>query len=241
MHVSSCADRDGNGDGRTLTRCLAERAARQPDGLAFSFLVDGEQIGSRLTYGELDRAVTELSEALRGHHLPGSNALLAYDPGLTFVVAFLACLRAGIVAVPVPVPERRASLQRTQRIATDARTTVVLTDRATRRRVGDILGSGAAGALTWIESDHIAGPGAGGQPYAGRRGPGKRDNRSESDPSDLYGPPEDPPVALLQYTSGSTGDPKGVMVTHRNLWCQAVQLDSLWKRTSGGSVVSWLP
>lgn len=243
MHASSCVDGDGKGDGRDLLRCLAERAARQPDGLAFAFLVDGERIGSRLTYGELDRAVTELSEALRRRHLQGGNALLAYDPGLTFVVAFLACLRAGTVAVPVPVPERRASLQRTQRIAADARTTVVLTDRATRRRVGDALGSAADGALTWIESDHIAGPGsdAVGQPCAGHRGTGTRGDRSESDPSNRPGPPEDPPVALLQYTSGSTGDPKGVMVTHQNLWRQAAQLDSLWKRIPDGSIVSWLP
>ncbi len=136
-----------------------------------------------------------------------------YQPGLEFVATFVACLRAGVVAVPVPVPRRPSAVERVRGIAADAGTDVVLTDTSTLATLPD---TGLPG-LRLVRSDVLGEPGG---PLA---------------------EPEPHEPALLQYTSGSTSLPKGVIVTHANLWHQARELDELWPTLPGEPTVSWLP
>ena len=83
-----------------LVELVRHRASCQPDDIAFTYLVDGENEQVHLTYGELDRQARAIGAWLESHDLVGQRALLLYPPGLEFIAAFFGCLYAGVVAVP---------------------------------------------------------------------------------------------------------------------------------------------
>lgn len=184
----------------SLVELLRDRAAKRADALAFQFLIDGEVEGQRLTYGELDRKARAIAAALQQRCNPGDRALLLYPPGLEYISAFFGCLYAGVIAVPVypPEPARLGrSLPRLRVIAEDAEPTVVLTVNEFAQ-FADILPEfdGDFPAFQWVATDTLEDGAAAGWTLP------------EISPAD---------TAFLQYTSGSTSHPKGVMVTHANL------------------------
>ncbi|MYW01631.1 fatty acyl-AMP ligase [Streptomyces sp. SID3343] len=206
---------------RTLTDALTLHARERPDQVAYIFLRDGEQPEETLTYGELDTAARARAAALCAAGLAGGNAVLLYPTALEFVRTLAGCLYAGVTGAPVQVPTRVRGLQRLRRIADDAGASVVLTTGAVKRELEERFGDRPELAgLTLTDTESI--PSDAGRGWSG---PAVR-------PDDL---------ALLQYTSGSTGDPKGVMVTHANFLHNAAETDELWPAGSDGAVVSWLP
>jgi amino acid adenylation domain-containing protein len=208
----------------TFADLLRARAAERPEQVAFTFLTDGEAEGASLTYGELDRRARAIAAALAESVAPGERALLLYPPGLDFIAAFFGCLYAGVVAVPAypPRPNDR-SQSRLRAIARDATPRAALT-------TGAIL-AGAAGPRgllavapelagpRWIATD---GPLAAGVVLA-------------------EGEPDPEWVAFLQYTSGSTATPKGVMVTHANLLHNERMIGAAFGMDETSVVVGWLP
>ncbi|WP_256123052.1 fatty acyl-AMP ligase [Streptomyces sp. LUP47B] len=155
------------------------------------------------SYAEFDAEARRIAAELQHRYPSGSRILLLYPP-VEFITAFVGCLYAGMVAVPAPLPgsfghERR----RLRGIATDAEVTAVLTDAANRSAVADWLNGEQLPPLDLLATD--AGEWA--------------------DPDNWREPAQDhDTIALLQYTSGSTGDPKGVMVSHGNLLANASAL-----------------
>ena len=116
----------------TLADRLDANAGRRADALAFRFLPTGDVAGSHvtLTHGQLNRKVERVAARLRQACMPGDRALLFYPSGLDFVVAFLACLRAGVIAVPVAGPggERpERALARAAGCASDCAASLLLT------------------------------------------------------------------------------------------------------------------
>ncbi|MEU8664325.1 AMP-binding protein, partial [Actinoplanes philippinensis] len=207
---------------RTLPDALRLRGERQPDDVAYVFLRDGEVPDESLTYGELAEAARRRAARLTALGLAGRTAVLLYPSGLEFVRSLLGCMTAGTIGAPVQVPRRRDGLARIRRIAEDAGATTILTTAAVRddlrRRFGDA--SELAGlALHATDEPDTAEPAGTG-------------------PAPLPGPDD---IALLQYTSGSTGDPKGVMVTHRNFLHNARETAELWPLEPDATVVNWLP
>ncbi|SFB98374.1 fatty acyl-AMP ligase [Streptomyces aidingensis] len=204
----------------TLTGILRHRAQQTPDEIAFVFLTGGEEPGDTLTYRELDQAARSTAAMLRSAGT-GDSAVLLYPAGLEFVRTLLGCMYARVAGAPVQVPNRERGLERLRKIADDAGTTVVLTTTEVR---DDLLGrfrdSRHLAGLTLVATDTL-----GQQPPEAWQGP-------EPQPGD---------IALLQYTSGSTGDPKGVMVTQANFLANCLDLDRLWPVTAEGRFVSWLP
>jgi acyl-CoA synthetase (AMP-forming)/AMP-acid ligase II len=206
---------------QSLSAILHRRAARQPNDLAYAVLRNGEDPADQVTYGELDRAVRARAEVLRERGLAGRNAIMLYPTGLEFIRAMLACQVAGVGGAPVKVPNRRNGLLRVRAVADDADSPAILTTTAVR---GQLMANFETlpelSGLDWVETDTA--PEA---PYAAFDGP-------EPDPDG---------VALLQYTSGSTGSPKGVMVSHRNLCANAADIERPWPAGDDGRIVSWLP
>ncbi|MES1244348.1 MAG: non-ribosomal peptide synthase/polyketide synthase [Acidobacteriota bacterium] len=203
----------------TLAGMLQARAAAQPGREAYVFLGDGEAETSRLTWGELDSRARAVAAALRESVPPGGRALLLYPPGLEFVAAFFGCLYAGVIAVPAYPPRLNdRSQSRLRSIARDAAPGAALTTSAIAaaagvltERVPELAGS------RWIDTEAL---------------PPCEDAFPEPDPSS---------VAFLQYTSGSTAAPKGVMVTHANLVHNERMIGEAFAMDEDSVVVGWLP
>ncbi|MEU3650015.1 MupA/Atu3671 family FMN-dependent luciferase-like monooxygenase [Lentzea sp. NPDC034063] len=201
----------------SLVEVVRSRALNQPEDVAFSFRRYGEVIGA-LTYAEFDVRVRRLAGELQNVGALGERVLVLCQPGLDYLVAFGACLFAGAVAVPVYPPRPNRSAVRLDAIIQDCSARYALVDAETAEAVrrGEHDGE-LAGLLLMTVS---------GQQEAGR----------------WSAPPLDhDAVAFLQYTSGSTGSPKGVVVSHGNL---LHNLESIQRRFGLGrdsSAVIWLP
>lgn len=195
------------------------RACRQPNDISYTFLLDGETDEQNMTYGELDRQARLLAAKLQTICQPGDRALLLYGPGLEYVVAFFGCLYAGVLPVPAypPDPMRAArTLERLRAIVDDCHPSVILGTGESLRLLGPLAGN--FDDLPTLASDKL-------EEWTHLR----------------WTAPETAPdqIAFLQYTSGSTSTPRGVMVSHSNIMHQ---LGCMYPGDSADVVaVSWLP
>ncbi|MGX2992955.1 fatty acyl-AMP ligase [Streptomyces sp. JNUCC 64] len=222
-------------DSPSLPEVLRLRGRTQPDDVAYVFLRDGETPEAQLTYRQLDRAARARAAVLEAAGLRGGAAVLLYPSGLEFVSTLLACMTAGVAGAPVQVPSRRRGLERLRRIADDAGTTTVLTTAAVKSDLEERFGdTPELSGLTLVDLGSATEPG----PEPGAGGP----TGPEPEAGEPTGPAPGPDdIALLQYTSGSTGDPKGVRVTHANFRANVAETDLLWPCRRDSAVVNWLP
>lgn len=208
---------------RSFAELVLARAAERGDADAYLFLENGVRgvEPERLTYAGLDRSAKELAAWLQDRGLTGRQVLLLYPSGLEFLTAFVGCLYAGAVAVPAPLPtEQGQHFQRVSGIVRDARVGAVLT-----------IGKHAPDVEAWLADEGFSdvlclatdGPAAG--DAAAWRDPGLR--------------PED--LAFLQYTSGSTSEPKGVMVSHGNLLANEAAIQRATGSDQDTVLGGWLP
>ncbi|MEU9786220.1 fatty acyl-AMP ligase [Streptomyces phaeochromogenes] len=211
------------GTPRTFTDVVRERTDALTERDAFVFLPDDGQgsVPEHLTYAGLDRRARGIASWLREHGAVGRPVLLLHPPGTAFVAAFVGCLYAGSVAVPAPLPtDQGQQLVRVAGILRDSGASAVLS-------------TGAYVPLleAWLESVALA-----------RVRCLATDREDIGDPA-LWRAPDTSPddLAFLQYTSGSTSEPKGVMVTHANLLANEAAIGR-WAGTHEGMVVGgWLP
>ncbi len=205
----------------TFLDALRERMERHPDRLAYTFLSDGEGVAARWTYGDVDRRARSIAALLQGSGLAGERALLLYPPGLDFIAGFLGCLHAGVLAVPAYPPRAPRTLPRLLAVARDARPRVALTTAALQPQIARFAApSSELAALPLLSTDE-----AGAELAASWRAPALT---AES-------------IAFLQYTSGSTADPKGVMVSHGNLLANEEAIRQAFGQSESSVVVGWLP
>jgi len=204
---------------RSLAEMFELRAERQPDLVAYRFLPGTSHQVEELTYGELDRRARAVASHLRAHARVGDRAALLYSPGLEYVVAVVACLYAGVIAVPAYPPHPRRPDPRVPGIVRDCEARLVLTTRAWRERLAAWRREEReVGALCWIATDDIADAASA--------------ERARYDAQAL---------ALLQYTSGSTTEPRGVRLTHANLLANLAQMHRRLALREGNDAVFWLP
>src|SRR6185369_10609361 len=197
---------------------LLRRRAEESSDRGYTWLSQGEKAADRLTYAGLDARARAIAAALAGAVPPGERALLLYPPGLEFIAAFFGCLYAGVIAVPAYPPHSRRPDPRLASIATDCRPRAVLTTAALlARREALAVQVPALANAAWL---------------------GDFDPADRTDPTQRT-EPED--VAFLQYTSGSTGSPRGVIVTHANLLDNLEKIRIAFGQTPESVVVGWLP
>jgi len=203
----------------SLVELLQQRAASAPDRVAYRFLGDGEAGESRITYGELNLRARAIAASLQETGACGERALLLYPAGLAYVEAFFGCLYAGVIAVPAPPPRLNRNAQRLQVLASDAEATFALTNAAFLTRMESTQIPELA-RLRWLATDNIDDSKAG-----------------------TYLEPElsADSLAYLQYTSGSTATPKGVMVTHGNVLHNSASIHRGFAHTPESRSLTWLP
>lgn len=205
----------------TLVEILRWRATHQADRIAYIFLVDGESQTATLSYGELDQRARAIAGHLQHQGLAGERALLLYPSGLEFITAFFGCLYAGAVAVPAYPPKPNRSQARLQAIVADAEARVALTTASILDRLeGPLANAPNLRGLYWLDTEGV-----------------------DLQSADLWQPPllGEEATAFLQYTSGSTGTPRGVMVSHANLMHNQRLIARAFGHTETSTVVSWLP
>jgi amino acid adenylation domain-containing protein len=204
-----------------ISQLLAANAAERPAAPAYTFLPDARS-EIRLTYAELERRARTLGAVLARESAAGERVLLLCPPGIDYLVSLYACWTAGLVAVPAYAPRNQRQTARIAAIADDCRPTVALGSGALLARAQTLLAAaGYSAPLRWIAADRS---GSLEEPLP---------------PVDHRAPPGE--LALLQYTSGSTGDPKGVMVTHRNVIANLVATNARFEMSREDIGCIWLP
>ena len=213
------------GHGVSLVDDFRARFASQPDARTYRFLDDGEGEPAELSNGELDRRARAIAVAVRERVSPGERALIICPPGLDYVASFYACLYAGVIAVPVYPPNPallKRTLPRLIGVVADAQPAVVLAPAATTALAEQIAEfAPSLNGLSWLAVDAVD------------------DSLAENW---QHPATRNDDIAFLQYTSGSTGQPKGVMVSHGNLLHNLHRTNSMFiGDDSDTHLVIWLP
>jgi amino acid adenylation domain-containing protein len=203
----------------TLFDAFVQRVAREPDATAFIFLDDNGEQETPVTCGELDVRARRITAILLESGAAGQPVMLLYTPGLDYISALLGCLYAGAIAVPAYPPLHQRQAGRVQSLIDDARAPVVLTNASWFDPA--LVPTSSAHPCTWIHTGRA--PHADIAPWTGT--PSWR--------------PDD--TVVLQYTSGSTGQPKGVMLSAGNLTHNVRHMAELMDCRPGMTGVTWLP
>ena len=204
----------------SLADLLRRRAAAQPDERAYVVLSDRGREEAAVTFAELhDRAVA-MAGRIAARAAPGERALLLCPTGIEFMIGLFGCFLAGVIAVPMMLPRRQSARDASAGIVADCTPRLALSlGRLIGGERGDLVGRFAGTGVEFLAVDDAAGAAAPDLPRAPR-------------PADL---------ALLQYTSGSTSAPKGVMVSHANLLANLAMIESAFGNTKRSTYVSWVP
>jgi nonribosomal peptide synthetase protein BlmIV len=200
---------------RSIVDLLDREASLRPDRIAFVYLRDGEEPTQTRTYAALRGRARAIAKDLSRLYARGERVVLFFAPGLEFIEAFFGCLYAGLVAVPLPVPRLQRGDEKLRAVLADAAPACVLTDARD-------LSARDRHRLLDVPVYRIEelGQGASGA---------------------LPEPPGPDALAYLQYTSGSTSTPKGVMVNHGNVLANCRLMSEAFAASSDDRVVTWLP
>ncbi|MFF6785539.1 AMP-binding protein [Streptomyces sp. NPDC012510] len=205
----------------SIPAALSHWARERPDATAYTFVGPELAVERTVDYRELQRSALKVAAHLQQTARPGDRVLLLFPPGLDYLTAFLGCLYSGVVAVPLYAPRPGAKLDRIAAVADDCRPTHVLTTDELAGQLGEMF------------------------PPEGTEGtPGVHTVEAmlTTDPA-LFRPVEldGTDLAFLQYTSGSTGQPKGVMVSHGNLVENETAITDGFGVRPDDVILSWLP
>jgi fatty acid CoA ligase FadD21 len=214
----------------SILSMLHGRTSLRPDDVAFTFINyddDWAGVPESLTWSQLSRRTLNVARELSLYGSVGDRAVILAPQCLDYIAAFLGSMQAGLIAVPLPLPHRGSSHERVSAVLADTSPAVVLTTSAVAEDIAESVDQARMDAvpkIVEIDSMNL-----------------DFDGGTSVRTADL------PSVAYLQYSSGSTRLPTGVMISHRNLQVNFEQLmraffaDSHVKVPSSGTIVSWLP
>ncbi len=202
-----------------MVSVLAHHGAATPDRDAYIFLPRGVGPGSSLSYRELEQRSNRLAAALVAEGVGGQPVLLIFPPGLDFIVAFFAVLKAGAIAVPLNFARQSHHQRRLAVVVEDSGSRLVLTNGALLEYLREAFQQPS-------ESDGVQ----------------LLNIEEATDGEAVELPPIHPDsIAFIQYTSGSTGAPKGVMVSHANLVANERVIRRLCGPVPSAMYGGWLP
>jgi fatty acid CoA ligase FadD21 len=217
----------------SIISMLHGRASLRPHDVAFTFTdyaADWEGVPESLTWSQLSRRTLNVSRELSLHGSVGDRAVILAPQSLDYIAAFLGSMQAGLTAVPLPLPHRGSTHERVSAVLADASPSVVLTTSAVAEDIAEYVHQARLETVPKIlKIDAIDSLNL------------EVDGGTSVRTADL------PSVAYLQYSSGSTRLPTGVMISHSNLQVNFDQLmrsffaDSNIKAPSNTTIVSWLP
>jgi FkbH-like protein len=206
----------------SIVTILARRASSEPHCVVYRFVSESTNAGDpvlELTYGELHDRARRIAGALRKLSPSTKSAVLLYPSGPEFIASFFGCLCAGVIAVPAATPRLLSDIHALRALASDAAASVVLTTPAMQSRLRQQAAANDDGAdlriLAWSHSDF--------------------------EPQNEIAQPYPEDIAYLQYTSGSTADPKGVMISHGNVLSNMEFIQRDFQHDRASISVTWLP
>ncbi|MEG5038381.1 MULTISPECIES: amino acid adenylation domain-containing protein [unclassified Microcoleus] len=202
-----------------LVELLQNRALHQPE-QKYTFLLDGKTETASLTYRELDAIARSHAARLQTLGVTGERALLLFPPGLDYLAAFFGCLYAKVIAVPLYPPKLKRNLAKISAIAKDAGATFAIAPARHLENLEQLCEQAPElKAMRWLSAEVLS-----------------------DDAQKWQQPPIHPDeVAYLQYTSGSTSTPKGVMVSHANVLYNIEYIHRGFDHDSESVAVTWLP
>lgn len=198
---------------------LRRLAAKQPGAVLYTHLLFGEKPPVRLTREETWHRACTIAAVLADRGLRGQPVLLLYPAGPDFGLAFLGALLAGAIAAPAPEPQFAAQIDRLGRIVADCRPGAILSTGNLQVKIfAKLADDSPLRSCAWLATDKL-------------------------DRTAHFAPPSVAPsdLAVLQYTSGSTSEPRGVALTHANLAHNLDMLADAFRPQAGARIVSWLP
>ena len=205
---------------KTINELLENRSGTFSDKVIYNFLSDGNTVSDSLTYGELHKKATIIASHLQINCKAGDRILLLFPQDLNYIAAFFGCLYAGMIAVPAYPPRNNRNFGRIETIIEDSRAAAALLNTTIENRIKRILpDSPLFRRLKLLNTDLLT------------------ETASRLKPVSLT----EESIAFLQYTSGSTSEPKGVMVTHGNLIQNQEMIRRLFGQTSDSIILGWLP
>lgn len=206
---------------RNLVDLLQSQAQKYADETFCIYLNNGEDESDTVTYSMLNTKAMAIAAEIQKHSSNGDRTLLLFSEGIDFITGFFACLYAGVIAVPVQLPvSKRIDSSQFLGIAKDADISLILSTQSDYQNYvlpsgGELIKAHPVVCIDSISDDCAK--------------LWKSPNIVEND------------IAMLQYTSGSTGNPKGVMVTHKNILYNLEIMDTIFYEKERSTIVSWLP
>lgn len=207
--------------GDTFIEVFEKNCQRFPNKVLYYFLEDGFNETSRVTYLEMNTRAKAIAGYLQQFYKKGDRALLLFPPGIEFIASLMGCFYAGIIGVPAYPPRKNRMFDRFEAIIRDCTPAFILVNH----KIQQDIYKNFQGEKRLEEKQYVV---------------------FEEISDDWFDQWEDPGVsdndlALLQYTSGSTGDPNGVMISHANLLHNSENIKQAFGHTDHLVGVNWLP
>ena len=204
-----------------LVELFEIRTGERPEKMIYSFLEDGLNVTSSITYREMNKRAKSVAAYLQKHFKKGDRALMLFPSGIEFIVSLVGCFYSGIIAVPAYPPKKNKLFDRFEAIAKDCGPAVILTTEKIRNDLEkNHAGEEVLKNIRYAVYEDILEEGA-----SKWEGP----DVTSSD------------IAMLQYTSGSTGRPNGVILTHKNILYNSEFIKQAFGHDENLVGVNWLP
>ncbi|WP_111976829.1 fatty acyl-AMP ligase [Algibacillus agarilyticus] len=210
-------------EGDSLIELVNFRAQVQPNDVAYTHLKDRKDEKENITYAEFQQRILTLAAHIQSYNVKGERIILMYPTGIDYIVAYFAVIFAGAIAVPVYEPRQSSHFNRLANILADAQPKLLLTLESTLAISSkDALDELAQFGATWLTTDNLP-----------------LNNKANEKWQPISLKPDD--ITFLQYTSGSTGAPKGVMVSNANLLHNSSLIHKNTQSSADSCCVTWLP